>query len=232
MSTDQCYSCLLDDAVSIKNCVAEVTFPFTKDPKLLCNNMPEMMKRAKKQWNILSKKGDDYLRVYNDQFRDFEQRGVIVRVPKEEIKAWQKAGGIVNFISHHAVMQPNKPSTPVRVVSNSSQFDNGSSLNNCTVAGPNQLASLHKLLLRFRMYNEEYSYDLSKCYHTLRTGPVEKFLRLLIWRYEENDPWIVFAYVRLAFGDKAAAGLLESVKRKIGEEALKLSLIHMQLMLL
>ena len=138
MSTDQCYSCLLDDAVSIKNCVAEVTFPFTKDPKLLCNNMPEMMKRAKKQWNILSKKGDDYLRVYNDQFRDFEQRGVIVRVPKEEIKAWQKAGGIVNFISHHAVMQPNKRSTPVRVVSNSSQFDNGSSLNNCTVAGPNQ----------------------------------------------------------------------------------------------
>ena len=243
LSTDQCYSCssilqddipfsrrlraerkLLDDAVSIKNGVAEVSFPFTKDPKILCNNMPEMLKRAEKQWNILSKKGGDYLRVYNEQFRDFEQRGVIVRVPIEEIKAWQKAGGIVNFISHHAVMQPNKPSTPVRVVSNSSQFNNGSSLNKCTVAGPNQLASLHKLLLRFRMYNEGYSYDLSKCYHTLRTGPVEKFLRLLIWRYDENDPWIVFAYVRLAFGDKAAAGLLESVKRKIGEEALKLQL--------
>ena len=238
LSTDKCYNCdsaisddppltrklkaekqLLDEAVTIENGFPEVSFPFTKDPRVLRNNRKEMIKRAERQWQNLKKKGGNVLEVYNDQFRDFEKRGVLVRVSAQEIQSWEESGGVVNYITNHAVDQPNKPSTPVRVVTNSSINNNGTSLNNCTFKGPNQMASLHKLLLRFRMYRYGFSYDLSKCYHTLRTGPVEKFLRLLIWRYSEDDPWITFAFVRMTFGDRAASGLLETTKRKIGDAA-------------
>ena len=172
---------LCDSCVTVKDGVTTVTFPFVESPEILKDNKEEMLRRSKRLWENLKKK--DLLSTYNQQFKDFEERGVLVKVSDEEIKTWP---GVKNYISHHAVIQPNKPSTPVRLVSNSSQQNNGSSLNQCCAKGPNQLSNLLKLIIKFRNYKHAYGFDIKKCYHTLITCQVEKFLRLLIWKQKEE----------------------------------------------
>ena len=49
--------------------------------------------------------------------KKYIDRGVIVRIPPEELREWK---GPVNYVSHHAVHKPESSSTPVRIVMNSS----------------------------------------------------------------------------------------------------------------
>ena len=114
LSTEKCYNCdsvisddppltrklkaekqLLDEAVTIENGFPEDSFPFTKDPRVFRNNRKGMIRRAEKQWQNLKKK-DGVLDIYNSQFRDFEQRGVLVRVSEDQISTWEEAGGVIN----------------------------------------------------------------------------------------------------------------------------------------
>lgn len=104
------------------------------------------------------------------------------------LKSRTKNSPLGRMLEAWSITLQTTPST--NPVTNSRVNNNGSSLNNCTFKGPNQLASIHKLLLKFRMYKHGFSYD-----HMLQTGPVEKFLRLLVWRYNENEPWITFAFI-------------------------------------
>ena len=113
------------------------------------------------------------------------------------------------------MLQPWKVTTPLRIVSNSSQENNGSSLNDTLPKGPNCLCDLHKLLIKFRTYEVGLSFDLSKAYHTLKSGLVEKFLRLMVWRFSEDEEWKTYGYETLAFGDKLAATALEIAKMKV-----------------
>ena len=80
---------------------------------------------------------------------------------------------------------------------------------------------MYRLLIRFRTYEEGLSFDISKAYHRLETSTVEKFLRLMVWRFSKEEDWKTYAYRVMAFGDRLAATALECGKRQsadLGEE--------------
>ena len=60
-------------------------------------------------------------------------------------------------------------------------------------------------------------YDLTKAYNQLKTGPVERHLRRLIWRFSPEEEWQDFAFDTVAFGDCPAGNFLELGRDLIAE---------------
>ena len=54
--------------------------------------------------------------------------------------------GPVNYIMHHAVEKPS-PTTPFRIVTNSSLKNGGKSLNDCLPKGPNSFNSMWDVMV-------------------------------------------------------------------------------------
>ena len=105
----------------------------------------------------LSKNGG--LEAYNDEIKNYVERGVIREISKEEMESW--SGG-VNYISHHGVFKKSSATTKLRIVSDSS-LDNdgrGVSLNSCLPKGPNSLSSLVEVSVTFRGYENVVCWDL------------------------------------------------------------------------
>ena len=73
----------------------------------------------------------------------------------EEIVDWRARGKPAAFISHHPVLCPDKPTTPVRLVSKSSLpigRKGNLSANDYWPKGANVLKPLLEIMLRFRLY--------------------------------------------------------------------------------
>ena len=187
---------LLDDGIHVR-------YVFKKDPKCLPDNRSTVVKIAARQEQRLLKTG--HLEFYNQEIQKYIDRGAAVKLSKDEIDEWK---GPRNYISHHGV-ERNSPTTPLRIVTNSSLNNGGNSLNSCLIGGPNSLNPMLDIALRFRCYECGMVFDLTKAYNSLKTGPVEKHLRRFIWRFSPDEEWQDFAFDCVAFGDFPAANFLE-----------------------
>ena len=196
-----------------------VEYPFSTDPAILGNSLTNNRRQAiavqRSVENGLQRRGQQ--KGYNAQFEKMIERGTLSAVSQQEIENWP---GAVNYVMHHGVENPASNSTPLRIVSNSALVNNicGKSLNQILMKGPNCLNSLIKVLLKFRSYEIALLYDLSKAYHHLHTGPVEKFTRLVVWRdCDSSAVWRTYGFDCTAFGDIPAAVQLEVGKRLCAE---------------
>ena len=194
---------LLQKSIKLENGELVVSYPFIKSPECFPNNRDAVLSMAKKQVARLMKKG--MLDKYNEELKKYITRGILVPISEEEMKDYK---GPVNYISHHAVEKPS-PTTPFRIVTNSSLKNGVRSLNDCLPKGPNSLNSMHDITVRFRCYVTGLVFDLTKAYNSLRTGLKEKHLRRLIWRFSADEPWQDFGFVVVAFGDRPAGEFLE-----------------------
>ena len=122
-------------------------YPFIKDPAVLQDNYEQVKRRALAVERRLERTGD--LECYNDQVKDFIAREAISPVSKEDLENYKD---VVNYIDHHPVFNPEKLTTPVRLVVNSSIDNNnqGISVNDCWPKGPNSLKPLISCLMTFR----------------------------------------------------------------------------------
>ena len=73
-------------------------------------------------------------------------------------------------------------STKVRIVSDSALRNNvtGLSFNDLIKPVPNALADILAVCLAWRGYPVAVMYDLTKAYQSIKTGEVEKFLRMFL----------------------------------------------------
>jgi hypothetical protein len=172
-----------------------VSYPFIKSPECFPNNREPVLRMAKKQELRLEKKG--MLDKYNEELMKYITRGILVPISPQEMDEYS---GPVNYISHHAVEKPS-PTTPFRIVTNSSLKNGIRSLNDCLPKGPNSLNSMYDITVRFRCYETGLVYDLTKAYNSLKTGIVEKNLRRMLWRFSKEEAWQDFGFVVVAFGD-------------------------------
>ena len=122
------------------------------------------------------------LEAYNSELRKFIDRGAIVPLTQEEIDAYD---GPVSYVAHHDVHKPDSSTTPLRVVTNTSlkNANAGLSPNQCMQEGPNALSSLLEVIIGFRMYEVGLVYDMTKAYQSISPGPVEKHVRIIVWRW-------------------------------------------------
>ena len=70
------------------------------------------------------------------------------KLSKEEMDNYK--GPVVHYIPHHVVIRPEKKSTPVQIVFNSSSVYQSHALNDYWLKGPDLLNSLFGVVLRFR----------------------------------------------------------------------------------
>ena len=63
------------------------------------------------------------------------------------------------------------------------------------------------------MYEVAIHFDLSKMFHTVRTGEPEKYMRLMVWQDgKKEEEWQSFGWKVVAFGDRPLSCILEIAK--------------------
>jgi len=152
-----------------------------------------------------------------EELKKAMDRGAIVKLSQQEMEDYQ---GPVSYVAHHGVHKPDSPTTPLRVVTNTSLKNVNAKLspNDCMQVGPNALSSLLEVLVGFRMYEVALVYDMTKAYQSIATGEVEKHVRRILWRWGDTSaPWQVLAYAVVTFGDQIAGLILELVKTMAAE---------------
>ena len=195
--------------------VFDVKYPFLKDPKIaLTNNFRQAAAMAERLEKTLKKQ--DFVSEFNKEFARMVEKRALVELTQLEIDQWD---GPVHYIPLQLVHNPESVSTPFRVVTNSSCPDpvTRESLNSIMAKGPNCLSDQWEVLVRFRNYESVLTSDVSKAYHSMRTGLVEKHLRRVLWRDCDGEQWWrIYAYIVVSYGDRAAAALLEiTIKRTV-----------------
>ena len=191
----------------------EVSYPAIKDFSLLGDNREQALGRAKSLEKRLIKTG--FKASYDEQLQDFITRGAVEKISDEELRNYE---GPINYVDHHGVLSDSN-TTPYRFVVNSSLDNNGSgvSLNDCLPKGPKSIRSLFQCIITFRSYTHVVVFDLSKAYQSMFTGEMEKHLRRIVWRFNPEDPWETYGFLRVTYGDRIAACALEVAKDLIFE---------------
>ena len=154
---------------------------------------------------------------YNKQIAEMTELNFARKLSKEEITNHK---GPVHYIAHYEVVRPEKKSTPVRIVFNSSASYQGHKLNDYWFKGPDLLNNLFGVVLRFRENEVAISGDISKMYHRVLIPKADQDVHRFLWRNLETDREPdVYAKTVLTFGDKAAPAMAQIALRKTAEEA-------------
>ena len=181
------------------------TYPYKLDPAVLRDNRDQadgFLRRTEKRIS----KNDIVKDQYCKQFQDLIDRGVFRELPDAEIRDYM---GPTFYITHHEVYKTESSSTPVRIVSNTSLKNNdGISLNDILMKGPNSLNNIFGIQLRFRTFPCALVGDISKMYNSIDTTVKERHLRRVLWRnLNINENPKVYGVEKVMFGDKPAAAI-------------------------
>ena len=192
-----------------------IPYPWRKDPNLLPDNRDLAMKRLESTERRL-KKSPEQTEAYCKQMAEMESMKFARKLSKEEQDAYQ---GPVHYIPHHAVLRPDKKSTPVRIVFNSSSAFQGHTLNDYWKKGPDLLNGIFGVVLRFREKKVAVMGDISKMYHRILIPERDQHVHRFLWRNMETDrdPDIYLKTV-LTFGDKPAPAMAQIALRKTAQE--------------
>lgn len=192
-----------------------IPYPWRKDPTLLPDNKGLAMKRLESTERRL-KRNPEQVAAYCKQMEEMETMKFARKLSKEEQNAYQ---GPVHYIPHHAVLRPDKKSTPVRIVFNSSSTFQGHTLNDYWKKGPDLLNGIFGVVLRFREKKVAVMGDISKMYHRILIPERDQHVHRFLWRNMETDrdPDIYLKTV-LTFGDKPAPAMAQIALRKTAQE--------------
>ena len=108
---------------------------------------------------------------------------------------------------HHLVIQPEKSTTKLRIVYNTSSSIDGPSLNQCLETGPNLLPKLIDILIRLRSYKVALISDIKQAFLNVSVKESDRdFLRFL-WIKDTNSDNIEIigrCFARVTFGTTAS----------------------------
>ena len=189
-----------------------VSYPFSPQADLQRSNYHQI----KQIQSGIDKKivKDGYKAAYDEELSRMIGAGVVSAILLEESSAW---GGGVHYMPHFAVHNKESASTKLRIVVDSSCRNANSKLsfNDLMTPLPNALNDILGVILRWRCKPIALNYDLSKAYHSVRTGPRERHLRRFIHRFDGENQWKTFGYDCVAFGDQPAPNALEIAKEEV-----------------
>uniref|UniRef100_A0A7M5WXV2 DUF1758 domain-containing protein n=1 Tax=Clytia hemisphaerica TaxID=252671 RepID=A0A7M5WXV2_9CNID len=179
--------------------------PFKPDHESVPDNFSTCVKRLESLNSRLDRLGinTDYEKI----FIDYEKDGIIERVPEAQIA---KEEGTVHYIPHRPVIREDKVTTKIRPVFDASCSVNGVSLNDCLYPGPNLLAKIFDILLRFRMNKIGILADIKQAFLNISIHPDHRdFLRFL-WRdpTSSDREVVVYRFLRVVFGLTSSPFLL------------------------
>ena len=178
-----------------------IPYPWKKDPALLPDNKDLAMKRLETLEKRLKSKPEQ-ASAYIHQMKEMNEIGFARKQSKEEIENYQ---GPVHYIAHHAVLRPEKASTPVQIVFNTSSSFQGHKLNDYWMKEPDLPNSLFGVILRFRERETAIVGDISKMYLRIIVTESDQYVHRFLWRdIDDNKESGVYVKTVLTFGDKPA----------------------------
>uniref|UniRef100_A0A1I7VNN6 Reverse transcriptase domain-containing protein n=1 Tax=Loa loa TaxID=7209 RepID=A0A1I7VNN6_LOALO len=151
-----------------------VCWPWRDSKQNLSDNYGLCMGRLK---NLLKKlQLKSLLQVYHNTIIEQLQAGMIEEVPhNDEV-------GVIHYLPHHEVWNPNKNTTKLRIVYDASAHQKGyKSLNEVLHRGPVMLPDLVGVLLRFRMMKLVIIADIEKAFLQIGLHPEEKNCTRFLW---------------------------------------------------
>ena len=89
-----------------------IPYPWENDPKSLPDNKYQAVKRLELIEHRLAKRPDQAT-AYDNQMKEMETLKFARKLSEEEMENYK---GPVHYISHHAMVRPEKKSTPVHIV--------------------------------------------------------------------------------------------------------------------
>lgn len=144
---------------------------------------------------------------YDSIFKDYEREAIIERVPVEEIA---KEAGTTHYIPHRPVVREDKETTKIRAVFDASCKVNGPSLNESLYAGPNLIAKIFNILVRFRCNYIGLLADIKQAFLNIEIAQEHRDYLRFLW-YEENSEQsqiAIYRFLRVVFGGTSSPFLL------------------------
>ena len=192
-----------------------IPIPWSRSPSELPNNYSQAFARLKATEKKL-RENPEFAEMYNQQVVDLVERGCARKLTKEELESYD---GPVFYLSHHAVIRPEKLSTPCRLVFNSAASFRGHVLNNYQYKGPDLLQNLGGVLLRFRENAVAVVGDVRKMYHQVLILPsTDANCHRFLWRNMEDRPPDIYKKRVLTFGDKCSPAPANTAMNLTAEE--------------
>ena len=155
--------------------------------------------------------------VYEKQLKDLIDMGFARELEEGELDEWIALGKPYYYIAHQTKVDESNKTTPVRVVFNSSQKFAGFSLNKSWDLGPDVMANLQAVLLRFRSDVVAAQGDIRKMFYMIRVAKEEEMMQLWIWKFQGEDKIRTFAMTRLVMGNKPSTNISVVAVRETAE---------------
>uniref|UniRef100_A0A914YCB1 Integrase catalytic domain-containing protein n=1 Tax=Panagrolaimus superbus TaxID=310955 RepID=A0A914YCB1_9BILA len=188
-----------------------VSWPFKSNMKFLPTNAGLALGRLQSTLKKLLQNPDlleQYLAIIQDQLK----RGVI------EIAPIEPQGDIVHYLSHHAVVTPQKATTKVRMVFDASAklSKDAPSLNDCIYRGPIDLPEIPGLLFRLRKPKIIVTGDIEKAFHQIFLHEPDRDAVRFFWVKDPSKPiekenLIIYRFLGITFGVIASPSMLNEV---------------------
>ena len=194
-----------------------IPYPWKRDPRFLPDNRSLALKRLEGT-ELRLKSNLDQAKAYDEQMTVMVKMHFCGNLSENEVKNYE---GPLHYIPHHAVIRPEKKSTPVRIVFNSSSVFQGRKLNDNWMKGPDSLNNLFDVVMRFREREVALVGGISELYHRIlilvRGQHVRRFLWTNLETSREPDVYVyVYVYV---YADKPAPAMAQIALRKTAEES-------------
>ena len=144
----------------------------------------------------------DLMKQYNSIIQDQLEKGVIERVDNTHTNE------ITHYLPHHAVINPLKQTTKIRIVYDASAKTRGAnnSPNECLYRGPVLMNDLCGLLMRFRLNNTALVADIEKAFLQIGLQQDQRDVTRFIWVKDcetarvEKDNIQEYRFCRVPFG--------------------------------
>ncbi|CAB4006308.1 Hypothetical predicted protein, partial [Paramuricea clavata] len=147
-----------------------------------------------------------------DNFNSTKKNGLIERVPSHEIAG--EVGG-VHYLPHRPVVREDKQTTKIRAVFDASCQVNGPSLNQCLYSGPNLIAKIFDILVRFRLNKIGILADIKQAFLNIAISREHRdFVRFLWYDLNSKEEKIItYRFLRVVFGLTSSPFLLNATLR-------------------
>ncbi|XP_028168402.1 uncharacterized protein LOC114358595 isoform X2 [Ostrinia furnacalis] len=179
---------------------AEGNFVIQLPFKFPISNLGQSKHIAQQRFHSLERKfskNDEFKQMYIQFMREFEQTGRMEKCTSSDVP--------LNFLPHHAVVNLEKSTTPLRVVFDAScPTSSGYSLNDILHKGTIKQDTLNHILLRFRLHKYVINADIRKMFCCIHINADQQPLQCILWREEPHHELQTFKLTTLSFGLKPA----------------------------
>ena len=160
----------------------KVSWPWKEEVENLPENHGLALGRLKSLLNRL-RSNPDLGKQYGDIIEDQLKQGIIEKVPPRTSNQFRK-----HYIPHHAVINPTKTTTKVRIVYDASAKTKteNKSLNECLHKGPVMLQDLTGILLRFRLNRIALVSDIEKAFLQVSLAEESRDITRFLWLKNRN----------------------------------------------